>query len=220
MNNPLSKSELDYNVTKVVEDLEFIDNDTREISNVSENPFRLLWSQTCLLFSRTNVKKTVIICLMQCGVFSSTHGLYVFFPEIVDKITTYSHHYPSGHVTICEALAIDGDERMSNVTKYAVALKKIHACSEQVEESTFGHSLAMEVLYMVGFLALTIAIDRVSKLVLLNVILFGCAICGFITQVVTVPIVSIYFYVLFMLTFLAANVINATTVDLFPTNLR
>lgn len=65
INNP--KSEADYNVTKVVEDLEFIDNDSREITNVSKNPFVMLWKQTCLLFSRKNVKKTVLICLMQAS---------------------------------------------------------------------------------------------------------------------------------------------------------
>lgn len=65
INNP--KSEADYSVTKVIEDLEFIDNDSREITNVSKNPFVLLWKQTCLLFSRKNVKKTVLICLMQAS---------------------------------------------------------------------------------------------------------------------------------------------------------
>lgn len=65
INNP--NSEADYNVTKVVEDLEFIDNDSREITNVSENPFVMLWKQTCLLISRKNVKKTVLICLMQAS---------------------------------------------------------------------------------------------------------------------------------------------------------
>lgn len=65
INNP--KSDSDYNVTKVVEDFEFIDNDSREITNVSENPFVMLWKQTCLLFSKKNVNKTVLICLMQAS---------------------------------------------------------------------------------------------------------------------------------------------------------
>lgn len=65
LNNP--KSDVEYNVTKVVEDLEFIDNDSREITNVSENPFVMFWNQTCLLFSKKNVKKTVLICLMQAS---------------------------------------------------------------------------------------------------------------------------------------------------------
>lgn len=143
----------------------------------------------------------------------------MFFPEIVDKITTYSNQYPNGRATICEVLKFE-DELTTNVTKYAIALKKIQACSETFEISTFGHSIVMEVLYMLGFLVITFIINRTSKLSILTTILFGCGAAGLATHFVSLPILSIYFYVLFMLTFLAVNVVNATTVDLFPTNLR
>lgn len=143
----------------------------------------------------------------------------MFFPEIVDKITAYSNQFPDGRATICQILRIE-DEMSMNVTKYAIALKKVEACSEKFETSTFGHSLVLELLYMIGFLVITFIINRTSKLSILTVILFGCGAAGIATQFVTVPIASIYIYVLFMLTFLAINVVNAVTVDLFPTNLR
>lgn len=69
INNP--KSEVEYNVTKVVEDLEFIDNDSRELNNVSENPFVMLWKQTRLLFSSKNAKKTILVCLMQASAYDT-----------------------------------------------------------------------------------------------------------------------------------------------------
>lgn len=143
----------------------------------------------------------------------------MFFPEIIDKITLFSNKMPGGRATICEVLLIE-DEWAANATKYAKALKKIEACSESIELSTFGHSIVMEMLYMIGFLIITFIINRTSKLSILTVILFGCGAFGVATQFVTLPIVSIYFYVIFMLTFLAVNVLNATTIDLFPTNSR
>lgn len=143
----------------------------------------------------------------------------MFFPEIVDKITTYSNQFPSGHATVCEVLQIE-DELMANVTKYSVAVKKVPACSETFESSTFAHSLVLELLYMVGFLVITFIINRTSKLSILTTILFSCGGFGVATQFVTTPIASIYIYVMFMLTLLAVNVVNAVTVDLFPTNLR
>lgn len=155
----------------------------------------------------------------QCGLFGSCHGLYMFFPEIVDKITTYSKQFPSGRATICEVLLKD-DELMLNRTVHSIALRQAPECSETFEISTFGHSIVMEMLYMVGFFVITLIINRVSKLSILTTILFGCATFGFATEFITVPIASIYFYVAFMLTFLAVNVVNAVTVDLFPTNLR
>jgi MFS transporter, VNT family, synaptic vesicle glycoprotein 2 len=112
------------------------------------------------------------------------------------------------------------DEVMTNRTMYAIALRKVEACSEKFETSTFGYSIVMELLYMIGFFVITLIINRVSKLSILTTILFGCATFGFATQVVTLPISSIYIYVMFMLTLLSVNVVNAVTVDLFPTNLR
>lgn len=64
MNNPDTKAE--YGVTKLVEDVEFIDNDSRDIMNVSENPILKFWNQTCLLLVDSKYsKKTILICLMQ-----------------------------------------------------------------------------------------------------------------------------------------------------------
>lgn len=143
----------------------------------------------------------------------------MFFPEIIDKVTTYSNEFPAARSTVCEVLLME-DEMVANVTKYSIALKKVPVCSEKFESSTFGHSLVLEILYMIGFLIITIIINRASKLSVLAVILFSCATFGFALQLVTLPIMSIYFYVMFMLTLLAVNVVNSVTVDLFPTNLR
>lgn len=70
INNPTRRAE-DYNVTRVVEDSEFVDNDSRELCNVSKNPFVMLWKQTCLLFTKKNVKKTVLVCLLQASTWQN-----------------------------------------------------------------------------------------------------------------------------------------------------
>jgi MFS transporter, VNT family, synaptic vesicle glycoprotein 2 len=143
----------------------------------------------------------------------------MFFPEIIDKITTYSKHFPAGRATICEVLLIE-NEMTLNQTRYSSALRLVPSCSEKFENATFGYSVMLEGLYMVGFLVITLIINRVTKLSILTSILFGCAFSGFATQIITIPIASIYFFIVFMLNFLAVNVINSVTVDLFPTHLR
>ena len=143
----------------------------------------------------------------------------MFFPEIIDKISSYSTRFPMGRATICDILHIE-DDLSTNVTNYFDYTKNSQACSEKFEISTFGYALVLEILYMIGFLVITFIINRTSKVSILTVILFGCGSFGFATQFVTLPIASIYIYVLFMLSFLAVNVVNAITVDLFPTNLR
>lgn len=208
-----------YGVLKVVEDLEFIDNDSRVLLNVSENPFVMLWRQTRLLFSSKNARKMVLVSTLQFGIFLSCHGLYMFFPEIVDKVATFSNRFPMQQATICDMVQ-RVNEISVNVTKYAFAIKHTATCSETFEMSTFFHSFILEMLYMMGFLVITLIVNRTSKLNILLVILIGCSSSGFATNFVDIPLLSVYIYVIFMLTLLAVNVVNAATVDLFPTNLR
>lgn len=215
INNPTDTE--GYNVTKVIEDVEFLDNPAREMRNVSENPVVMLWRQTATLFSGRNARQMIIVCLMQCGLFTC-HGLYMFFPEIVDKLATYSNQFPAGRSTICEILAVD---EARNITEFSsVSVQHVAECTETFEVSTFFHSFILELLYMFGFLLITFIINRTSKLNVLLVILFGCSVSGFTTIFVTIPLLSIYLYVIFMTLLLAVNVVNAATVDLFPTNLR
>lgn len=110
---------------------------------------------------------------------------------------------------------------MTNATEYSMlSAEHVQSCTETFEVSTFFHSFILELLYMFGFLVITFIINRTSKLNVLLVILLGCSISGFATLFVTIPLLSVYMYVIFMVLLLAVNIVNAATVDLFPTNLR
>lgn len=206
-----------YNVTKLVDDAEF---NEEEISIVTTtNPILMLWNQTKLLFSREHFRKTTLICTVQFLMFASCHGLYMFFPEIIDQVKTFMNESPHHESTICKilkedlgSLETDDDENsISNAT---------FECNEKLEVAAFGYSLLIESLYMVGFLIIAILVNRVSKLSLLLAILFGCAASGSATLWVTKPLVSNVLYVFFVLTMLAVNLVCAATCNLYPTKLR
>lgn len=201
-----------YKVKKLIEELEPIDED-RESS--SANPFVLLCNQTKLLFIKENFRKTSLICMVQFLMYGSCHGLYMFFPEIVDNIATFADDFPMNRSTICEILSFDSSPKAREID----SLLNI-TCNDKIEVATFGHSLVLEILYMFGFLIITFLINRVSKLSILITILFGCCINGVATLFVRVPIISIYLYIAFMLTFLGVNIVCAATCNLYPTKLR
>lgn len=48
----------------------------------------------------------------------------------------------------------------------------------------------------------------------------GCGICGVAIVFVDIPSIGIYLYLILLLCGLAVSVVNAVTIDLFPTNLR
>lgn len=202
-----------YKVQKLVDDQESFDKIS---ADESSNPLKLLWSQTKCLFSGDHVRKTVLICFVQFLLYGSCHGLYMFFPEIVDKIEAFSKEFPNSNSTLCEMIVTEEkieEEEFLEFTKQAV-------CVDKIEVGTFGHSLVLELLYMVGFLIITFLINRVTKLSILLAILLGCGASGVATLFVKIPIVTIYAYVTFMLTFLGVNIVCAATCSLYPTKLR
>lgn len=146
----------------------------------------------------------------QCGLYGSCHGVYMFFPEIIDKITTYSNHWPLNRATTCEILQIESVDVVHNATM----------CLEQMEVSTFGYSIVLEILYMVGFLVISLIINRVTKSSIMTFIIFTCGICGFTLQILDIPVLAIFVYMVFICTFMAVNVLNSVTIDLYPTRLR
>lgn len=169
------------------------------------------------------LRTTVLVCVVQMLLFGSCHGLYMFFPEIIDKIEAFSKESSSNRSTICQTVI--AEEKIEEVAYHYFYLDfgdtgLDSKCSDKIEVATFGHSLALEMLYMVGFLLITLVINRVSKLSILLVILLGCGICGFASLFATIPLVQIYLYVGFMLTFLGVNIVCAATCNLFPTKLR
>lgn len=48
----------------------------------------------------------------------------------------------------------------------------------------------------------------------------GCGVCGIAAVYVNIPVISIYLYVVLLLCGLSVPVVNAATVDLYPTNSR
>jgi MFS transporter, VNT family, synaptic vesicle glycoprotein 2 len=199
-----------YLVSKIIEDFESIEETSPEDNS---SPFQRLVTQTKSLFSGENLKKTVLVCVVQFLLFAGCHGLYMFFPEIVDKVTTYTKENPPQDATLCEIYTL---ESLKSENQTASNEK----CDEKIEVAAFGFTLMTEILYMFGFLIITFVINRVSKLSILLTICLGCSLSGFSTLLVKIPIISISFFVVSMVTVLGVNVVGAATCNLYPTKLR
>lgn len=140
----------------------------------------------------------------------------MFFPAIIDKITTYSNHWPLNRATTCEILQIESVSIAHNSINATTAAP----CSETMEMSTFGYSTGLEILYMLSFLIITLIINRVTKLTIMTSIIFTCGAAGFALQFIVVPTLAIYAYMVFLCTFIADIVMNSVIIDLYPTHLR
>lgn len=205
------------------------------------NLFRSMWNQTAPLFRQPHLKRTFIACGMQFGIYVTSNGMYMWFPEILNRMADFMEHNPGQSMSLCGILEmtktnLSALHQLSSHNETEMAAK---VCTTQLEIATFEHSIVLELLYAIGFALIGLIINRIGKfpilcmfvifngffisnnLIFLSVsVMVGCGIAGIATIYVTVPIVAIYLYVILLLCGLSVPVVNAATVDLYPTNSR
>lgn len=176
----------------------------------SKNIFKSMWKQTAPIFMQPYLRNTIIACILQFGILSTANGMYIWFPYIVNKVAMFTEANPSSRTRICDIIMSSKSSNSSASTD----------CSEILDMSTFEIEFIFEFIYLVGFFLLGLLINVIGKITILIIILIGCGIFGIITVFVDIPIVSIYLFIILLLVGLAVTVVNAVSVDLYPTHLR
>uniref|UniRef100_A0A7G3AZ92 Putative synaptic vesicle transporter svop n=2 Tax=Lutzomyia longipalpis TaxID=7200 RepID=A0A7G3AZ92_LUTLO len=205
-------------ICAIIEEYESLASRKHNEQNMKGN-FRVLksmYNQTAPLFMGEHLRKTIIACTLQFGIFVSSNGMYMFFPDILNRVATHMEQLGGNYTaTICDAVINTKVDIREILTASDNA-----TCDVKLDISAFEHSLVLEVLYAVGFVVIGITINAVGKLAILVFVLMGCGICGIAIVFTTIPLLSIYLYVILLMCGLAVTVVNAATVDLFPTHLR
>ncbi|GAB0095015.1 hypothetical protein DMENIID0001_103410 [Sergentomyia squamirostris] len=177
---------------------------------------RSIYYQTAPIFMGDNLRKILISCTLQFWALFTDSGMYMFFPDILNRVALH-HRGQSGNnytATICQAVAETRIDIKDIVTENNTS------CELHLDNTAFEHTLAVELLYAIGFALVGILINKVGKLAILIFVFMGCGICGIAIIFTTIPTLSTYLYVIILLCGLTMNVVNAVTIDLFPTHLR
>lgn len=157
-----------------------------------KNVLKRMWSQTAPMFQGPHLKNTLIACSMQFGMFSTSNGMYMFFPDILNRVATYQDLVNSTSVssTLCNAVystrldltALDTENlelASSSVIKswclsFSCSGNNCNCflcvyglfpqvCSGSLDESAFVLSLVLELLYATGFALIGTIINSVGK---------------------------------------------------------
>ncbi|XP_063703610.1 synaptic vesicle glycoprotein 2B-like [Culicoides brevitarsis] len=179
--------------------------------------FRKIIDQTFPLFKPPYLNRTLIACILQFGIFVTSNGMYMIFPDILNRVAEYSNKMNgTDDKTLCEIVELttfDVSVLESNGTA------TVEQCNQKLDFSTFKNSMMLEVLYAVGFSIIGALINKVGKLPILLFVFVGCGAAGIASAFTGVQYAIIY-YVILLWCGLTIAVVNAATVDLYPTNLR
>ncbi|KAG4075533.1 hypothetical protein HA402_003358 [Bradysia odoriphaga] len=216
MNNGKNVERL--HIDRIVEDVDVVTTTKIDFKEETSKIGRILHSmrvQTLPLFMGPHLRKTLIACAIQFGIFASSNGMYMFFPLILNRMADFSDKNPQSRATICEILSAT----KINLTE-ALSRNETLDCTSELDVSAYEHTLVLELFYAIGFALIGLIINRLGKLPILFFILVGCGVSALVTLFVDIPILAIYLYLSLLLCGLGVTVVNAATVDLFPTNLR
>lgn len=147
-------------------------------------------------------------------------SLYMFFPEILNRMADFMERNPGELSTVCQIWDSTKHEITKTGFENGTLIDEAPKCITELELSTYEHSFVLEVIYAMGFAVIGLIINHTGKLAIILTVLLGCGFSALALVLVNVPIVSIYLYIILLACGLAINVVNASTIDLFPTNLR
>ncbi|XP_058456875.1 synaptic vesicle glycoprotein 2B-like [Malaya genurostris] len=174
---------------------------------------KLIWDQTSPFFRKPYLKITAIVCFLHFGTYFSSHGMFMFFPEIVDRIAE-STAAGINRTTVCNAVYMQTELIYSDVTG-------VQDCNHQMlDVSSYKLTFILQVFDALGFALIGVLINVVGKLSIMLFVFVTSAIAGALILLVDIPLVGISLYIILMLSSFSGCVVNAVIVDSFPTNLR
>lgn len=81
--------------------------------------FSSMWSQTTPLFSGIYLRTTLLASALQFGNYVNTNGMYMWFPDTVNRVIDYTHRNPDTSATVCQILRWSSTTTAAAVTAAA-----------------------------------------------------------------------------------------------------
>ncbi|EDS39184.1 synaptic vesicle protein [Culex quinquefasciatus] len=182
---------------------------SRDHSKGVKAVLELIWNQTAPLFKRPYLHKTILMCFLQFGTYITAHGMFMFFPGLLDQLVK-AQEAGIDRITLCDIVYAHNPLEASGQS----------TCTQSLSLATYGYSITLDIIYVLGFLVIGLLVNAVGRLAILVFVFTGCGACGVLAILVDIPLLSMWLYIMMMMSGFTVSVVSAVTVDLFPTSLR
>jgi MFS transporter, VNT family, synaptic vesicle glycoprotein 2 len=197
-----------FEVFSIVKNEEFGENCQKS----SQGFFNFMWTQTLPLFKGSHLRNILTACFIQFAVCNTSNGFWTFLPEIMNKISLW-YQNEKGPATVCEVFNSDYSGLLNETSL-------IQNCVQKLELSTYIHAFEVDLAFAVCYGAMSMVINKTGKLILILIIVITTGASAFSLIFVNIPMVALYLYLFMILAGLTISVVNASTVELFPTSMR
>lgn len=202
----LNTGKSDYEVKEIIKNDEY--GSTNELSNGFIKTF---WNQSVPLFKGKYLRNILTACFIQFALCSCVNAFWVFLPEIINKIRLFVNEFPDGSATACEIFNSFNPQNSSS---------NLLVCLDKLEFGTFIYVYVIIGISIFLNFVMSLTINRVGKLITLELILLFTGSASLGVMFITNPTLSSYLYLSMTLSGLGMVVVNASTIELFPTKMR
>uniref|UniRef100_A0A0A1XKB5 Synaptic vesicle glycoprotein 2B n=1 Tax=Zeugodacus cucurbitae TaxID=28588 RepID=A0A0A1XKB5_ZEUCU len=186
-----------------------------EKKNLLVSIMQSMWQQTAPLFMREHLRKTFLSSLILFIIFFSAHGVYMWFPYILNNTMQYTEKFIEPK-RICDIIKFVQSGNLTSMGEDGPT----ETCTMHLEISTYMHTIFLEIIYVAILLLIMFFINKIGRKPMLFISMFICGACGILAFTIQIPLLAIYFLVIQLCCGCGKSVLNAIVVEIFPTNLR
>ncbi|XP_065364983.1 synaptic vesicle glycoprotein 2B-like [Calliphora vicina] len=208
-----------FTITMLLPDLDTpLRNKDIDNSKSASSILQLIWDQTAPLFMRKHIRKTCLAALIQFIIFFTAHGVYMWFPYILNNTMLYTEYHEEP-ICLCDILRFTQSSNFS-ISNSLSDNQGDKICTTKLEISTYKHTITLELIYVFLLICVIFANKKFQRTPILFIILATCGLSGILSLIINVPLVAIYMLVIMLCCGLGTSVMNTIVVDIYPTNLR
>lgn len=151
----------EFDEFEIREESDSIANKQR-ILEFKESQFPVLksiWNQTGPLFKTPHLKSTILLCLIQFGTYLTSNGFFIFFPEIINKMSVNLNSFVDDRIMMCDVI------NMKTTNASTVQHDGINGeiCVEKLEASTLENGFVLELIFAIGSAIAGLLIHKTGK---------------------------------------------------------
>lgn len=172
---------------------------------------RKAFQKTAKLFSPSLVRNTTIMIVINFTIQFGYYGLWLWFPELFNKLELYYKAHPDDSVTVCEVIGIEVE---SNTTTTA--------CVEHIpDDQVFINSFLISMSAGPSNLWTIYHMDKLGRKFFLCVSMLLSGGCAFLIYLVNSSTMNLVISCIFgAVSTMGFNSLDCLGIELFPTSLR
>ncbi|XP_031639091.1 synaptic vesicle glycoprotein 2B-like [Contarinia nasturtii] len=204
---------------EIYEEEESIEN-RRRILEAKNSRFPLMksiWIQTAPLFKPPHLRPTILICTIQFGLYATCNGFYMFFADILNTMATNLDGLDNQRISMCSIINME----FENFTEYEIFdFLEDEVCITKLELATLEQGVTLEILFAIGLTIIGLLINVIGKFPILIITTMMSGLSGMLCMLIDNPTIQIYCFILLMCCGWGVNIVNDSTVEIYPTSLR